>query len=373
MKLIPALFLIMAVPVYSFALDVENISFDELMGTRFAEIIESAKTPAVENIPFEIQNENEVFEIPAVRMGKVSYEETEMSRCPRNSEKIASKPDTDLFTYVGFKYVRSDDSTCLARPSDRIYYQEAKKTNLSFRSNQGTSFSYNYETLEYRIKRYFFFRTQLDGISRFYHYEKTEYTGKTFPEKVEIEFVNREDYPIIPWEGDETFRLYYGRGDKARLTSYATNYEYKIQSVGEIVDGNWFTGFNIEVVRKKKLTTPEKNAVSLTLNKEGKSLVVNIRDIRARSYYKDDKIGLRIKLWRNVFLLEDKVAYDIDVDLDTASNIVIDFSDPKWDLFKNEGLKKWREYYVEWSFRRVGSNISSDEWIEKEESNRVRL
>ena len=373
MKLILTLFLVAAVPVSSMAFDVENISFDELMGENFTEIIESAKSAEMEKVSFEIQNEGEAFEIPSVRMRKVSYEEAEMSRCPRNSEIITGEPDTDLFTYVGFKYIRSDDSTCLAQPSDKIYYQEAKNTNLSFWHNQGSSFSYDYETLEYRMKRYFFFRTQLDGTRRFYHYEKTEYTGKTFPERVELEFVNRENYPIIPWEGDETFRLNYGLGDKAALVFFRTNYEYKIESVGEVVDGNWFTKFNIKVVKKKKLTPPEKDAVSLTLNKEGDGLSVKIRDIRARSYYKDDKIGLKIKLWRNVLLFDDKVAYEIDINLDTASDIVIDFSDSKWDSFKKEGLKKWREYYVEWSFRRVNSNISSDEWIEKEESNRIRL
>ena len=372
MKIISTLFLIAAIPVYSFSLDVENMSFDELMGGNFTEIIESAKILAVEDVPFEIQNESEIFEIPAVRMGKISYEESEISRCPRNSEKISSEPDTDLFTYVGFKYVRLDDSTCLAQPSDKIYYRDYESDKLYFRSNQGNSFSYDYLTSEYRIKRYFFFRTHLDGTRQFYHYEKKDFFGRNIPEKVEIEFVNRVDYPILPWDKEEGFNLVYGRKDKALLSAYSANYEYKIQTVGEIVDGILYTKFKVEAVKRIRLTEPEKDVVSLTLEKKGDSLVANIRDIRAK-YYKNEKIGLKIRLWRNVLLFDDKIAYDLDIYLDPASNIVIDFSDPKWDSFKNEGLKRWKEYYIEWSFRRFSSNISSGEWIEKEESNRVKL
>ncbi|MCK5357092.1 MAG: hypothetical protein KAJ48_01755, partial [Elusimicrobiales bacterium] len=292
MKLILTLFLIAAVPVYSAALDVENISFDELIGANFTEIIESAKSAEMEKVSFEIQNEGEAFEIPSVRMRKVSYEEAEISRCPRNSEIITSEPDTDLFTYVGFKYIRSDDSTCSAEPSDKIYYRDYESDKLYFRSNQGNSFSYDYITSEYRIKRYYFFRTQLDGTRRFYHYEKKDFFGRNIPEKVEIEFVNREDYPILPWDKEEGFNLVYGRKDKALLSAYSTNYEYKIQTVIGTVDGILCTKFKVEAVKRIQLTAPEEDVVSLTLNKEGDGLTVNIRDIRARSYYKDDKIGL---------------------------------------------------------------------------------
>jgi hypothetical protein len=367
MKLFLSLTLLIVLsPAYSVGLDLENATFDEILNTDFTELLESSDAPAMENLP-----------VPAVApTTRSSFDEPEIKQCPPSPVMLSYYPDGDLFTYIGFRYVRSDGSTCLPKPSDMIFYQKPETQNLVFKSQPAgdpSSYTYNLQTREYTIRRNFYFRTQLDGTRRFYAYETSQYTGKQIPETVQLDFVNRADYPLLPWEPDETFRLEYGIASGAVLSPVSTNYEYQIKaSASKTLEGNLLTKIEASVLRKKELTKPEPDAVSATLVRTGAGLAIDLIDIRAK-YYKLEKIGLKIRLWRNVFLLSDKIAYDIEVNLDAASQIVIDFSDPRWDSFKKENLIPGREYYAEWSFSRLNSSISSGEWIDKGKSNRIKL
>ncbi|MFH1618572.1 MAG: hypothetical protein ABIG11_01560 [bacterium] len=357
-------------PVCSAGLDLDTASFDEIIGADLPELLKSARIPEPENIPVLSRMPDSGIDVVPLPQG--SDEETEIKKCPANAEMLTYNPDPDLFTYIGFRYVRSDDSTCMPGQSDRIYYQEAETRQIAFEGDV-SSYAYDLSTREYRIRRDFYFRTHLDGTRSFYACENKQYTGQQIPETVKLEFVNRADYPLLPWESAETFRLEYGIPSRAILAPVATNYEYQIRSAaGMTPEGNLLTTLTAEVLRKKELTPAEPDAVSLTLARQGTGLTADIRDIRAK-YYAGEKIGLRIRLWRNVILLGDKVAYDIEIGLDAASQTVIDFSDPRWDSFKQEVLSHGREYYAEWSFSRQNSGISSGEWIYKGKSNRIKL
>ncbi len=281
-------------------------------------------------------------------------------------------------TYVGFRNVRPDGSTCGARPSGGISYIEPAEKELVFNANpegsEQSSYRYDLKAREYIIRRNFFFRTQLDGARVFYSHDAIQYTGKMIPETVRLEFLNRADHPVLPWESSEKFRLRYGVVSGAGLTpdNYA-NYEYDLrQSAASTLEGEVWTHFDIKVIRKKKLTAPENGAVSLALVNGGKSLLLDVRDSRAK-YYKNEKLGLRVRLWRNTFLWPDGVAYEMDVDLNAASQLMIDLSDPKWDQFRKEAIESGREYYADWSFRRTDSGISTGEWIDKGRTNRVSV
>ncbi|MBU2573113.1 MAG: hypothetical protein KKH28_03435 [Elusimicrobia bacterium] len=370
------LLLIVSYPACSAGLDLKTASFDEILEADFTELLESANDPATEKAPLIAEN-SEVMDWPAVMPAmKSSPDETEIKRCPPDPRILTYRPDSDLFTYIGFKYVRSDGSTCLPEQSGGIYYQKTETQNLAFNSQpegDASFYAYELETREYTIRRNFYFRTQLDGTRRFYAYETSQYTGRQVPETVQLEFINRAAYPLLPWEPAETFRLEYGIASGAMLTPVSTNYEYQISAAaGKTSQGNLLTKIGAAVLRKKELTPPEPDAVSLTLVKTDTGLAIDLRDLRA-AYYQGEKTGLKIRLWRNVILLADKIAYDIEVGLEAASQIVMDFSDPRWDSFKKENLSPGREYYAEWSFSRLDSRISSGEWIDKGKSNRIKL
>lgn len=349
-------------------------SFEQVLGGHFADILRTIRsTPLGKTAPASREQRTGA---PAIQGGPILYEESEISRCPRSPQALRGRPDRDLYTYVGFRYVRSDGSTCSAQPSGNTGYREARQRTLTFEARQQgdpSSHSYELATPEYRIRRNFYFRTLLDGTRRFYSHDVSRRTGRELPETVRLSFVNRSDYPLLPWEPAETFRLLYGRESGAELHPASTNYEYEVgSSVGETPDGNMLTEVRAKAVKKRQLTPPEPEGVTLTLTKDGSSLVLDVRDAWAR-YYKGEKLGLKIKVWRAVPLWWDKVAYELDVSLEAAPQILMDLSDPRWDPFRREAIAPGREYYADWSFSRVDSRISTGDWVEKKRTDPLKL
>lgn len=357
-------------------LDIQKMSFDEMAGAHFPAFLEAARSPGQNMIVPAAGIARP--DGPAARLEPVQQSEAEIKRCPPGAAALGSPPDPDIYTYVGFRNVRSDGSTCAAQPGGGIYYREPAEKDLVFHAgpegDEQASYSYHLAAREYIIRRNFFFRTQLDGARLFYSYDTRQYTGKQVPETVELEFANRADYPLLPWEPAETFRLRYGLAAGADLApgQYA-NYEYGLRSTAGLTsEGDLLTRFDIKVLRKKRLTPPESGAVTLALVNGGNTLFLDVRDSRAK-YYRNEKLGLRVSLWRNVFLWPDGVAYEMELDLPAASQILIDLSDPKWDKFKKEAIAAGREYYADWSFRRADSAISTGEWIDKGRTDRISV
>ena len=348
--------------------DLEKLSFDEIIGAHFSDVLEAARSQK-SGTAVPVAQIVRVGELPA-QPGKIARKDTEIKNCPPDAIKLNAAPDPDLYTYIGFRYVRSDESTCASQPSDKINYQQPAIEQLTFKAAQGKKeapleYTYNLKAREYNIKRDFFFIPKRDGTRLFYFVDSQQYTGKYVPETAKIRFLNRPDYPILPWETPESFALHYGNTAAAALKPKDTNYEYDIRpSAGSTADGNRLTIFDVTVLRKLILTPPEDNAVTLTLTDGGKSLILDVRDSRAK-YYINEKLGLRVRVLRNIVLWPDKLAYEIDVNLAAAPQILLDLSDPKWDEFKKEATAAGRKYHVEWSFRRADSKISTGEWIDK--------
>ena len=351
--------------------DMEKLSFDEIIGAHFSDVLDAARSPKSGTA------------VPAAQMvkiaklyaepGNIARKEAEIKRCPPDAVKLNASPDPDLYTYVGFRYVRSDESTCSSEPSDKINYQQPAIEQLSFKAAQGKKeapleYTYNLKAREYNIKRDFFFIPKRDGTRLFYFIDSQQYTGNHVPESAKIRFLNRPDYPILPWETPELFALHYGNTAAAALKPKDTGYEYDIRpSAGSTADGNRLTVFDVTALRKLKLTPPEDDAVTLTLTDGGKNLILDVRDSRTK-YYIKEKLGLRVRVLKNIVLWPDKLVYEIDVNLGAAPQILLDLSDPKWDEFKKEATEAGHEYYVEWSFRRTDSKISTGEWIDKEKT-----
>ena len=298
-----------------------------------------------------------------------------MKKCPPNAGDLGYSPDTDMLTYMGFVYVRSDDTTCRPDQSGAINYQEPASAGLRFKADEpSSSYTYNLQTRQYVIKRAFYFKTMLDGSRRFYARDYQRYTGVMLPETVQLSFTNRAAFPLLPWEPEEAFSLKYGYPSGAALAAGSgTSYEYATRHApGLTAEGTLLTKIEVDAVRKKALTPPEQGVVSLALAKRGEALVLELGDSRAK-YYANEKLGLRIVLKRSVFLVDDKVAFDINTLVTPAAQLVLDLSAPEWAAFKKENLVSGKEYYAEWSFSRAGSVITSGEWIDKGKTEKFKL
>lgn len=354
---------------------------DARLDGRLAEVLAGAR--ALGTRAGKPRPEAAVGETPALPVSTVGQEE-EVRRCPREAQPLVSAPDLDLFTYMGFRYVRSDATTCEAEPSGNIYFLEPQALDLAL-TGSATSYTYDLKAPEFVSRRNFYFRTALDGVRRFYFHDASRRTGREAPETVTLAFAGRDESPILPWEGPERFRLRYGLTAPAELTPVATAYEYAVtRETGSTAAGKPWSRFRMEAARKRARTPPDREAVTIELVKEGTRLVLRVRDRWAR-YYRAEALGLKIKLWRNVWLLEDKAAYELDVEFKPAAGdhdasmngdageFELEPADPRWDAFKRERIEPGREYYADWSFRRANSRFSTDDWVEKGRTNRLKL
>lgn len=304
--------------------------------------------------------------------------EAELARCPGAAEALRSAPDPDLYTYVGYRWVRSDDSTCAGQPSDRMFYPLERTTTLSFSAGDAPPTSAETRTValsapEYRLRKNFYFRTQLDGTRRFYAADLQELTGRQVPETVVAEFPNRARFPLLPWDATETFRLDYGRSSGARLAPVQTPHDYDAEAgISHGEGGRLTTTIRLSARARRQASPTDPQGVQLSLEAAGRTLKVRVLD-RWAAWYRGEKLGLRVKLWRNVRIVGDKVAYELDVLVDPAASTTIDIADPRWDAFRREAIKPGHEYYADWSFSRNQSRVSSPDWIVRERTGRVKL
>lgn len=289
----------------------------------------------------------------------------ELRRCPAQSSAIGGPPDPMLYTQMGFRYFRRDGTTCAAQPSGQYRYFDQASRGLSFAAGDPAAFSYELSVPEYMIVRHFYFGTDWDATRSFYHYDERRGTGRSIPELVTLDFPNRADYPIFPWEGAESFQLTYGRPEGAQLVSTGGHFEYAIRSqTGKDEGGRLITRFTVDIQKRSRLNTPESGAVGLKLEKRGGRLFLNVSDTRAE-YYAAEKLGLKIRVWRSQWLFGKTVVYDMDITLTPASQNLIDLSDSKWAPYRKDDLLSNRDYYVVWSFRRADSKISTGDWIDR--------
>ncbi len=316
-----------------------------------------------------------------LRVSDATVAESERSQCPRKSEALSGSPDTDLFTYIGFRWVRSDESTCSASPSDKVLYIEEQRDRLVFSappdledpSKARAEYDYALTAPEYKIRRNYYFRTELDGTRRFYHHDARLYTGRKIPETVQVAFPNRAAFPLLPWEEPESFTLRYGRLEGALLAPERKVYDYLPRATnGTNAAGDRMTRIELTAQRKMALTGPDPAGVRLSLETEGSDLMLRLED-RWAAYYAGEKIQLKIKLMKSVFWFVNKTAYEFDVALDVDREIRIIPTSSLWDAFRKDGISRGHEYQAEWSFRRADSKISGGDWVPKGKTNKLKL
>lgn len=312
-----------------------------------------------------------IREAPAV-------DEPEYRRCPAPAVALTSAPDPDLYTYIGFRWVRSDGTTCAPAPSERVTFTQEQATTLSFSADPAgpatgpESSALTLAAPEYRVRRNFYFRTDNDGTRRFYSVDLPQATGRQVPETVDLVFENRGERPLLPWEPAETFRLRYGRTSGALLEPLQVFQDYELQSTAAADGGQLRTVVRARSRGRAKLSATDPEGARLTLESRGGTLLLDVQD-RWAAYYRGEILELRVKLWRKVFLFGDKVVAEAVVPLDAAPTTVLDAAGPVLKPFLREELKRGHEYYADWSFRRADSRVSTPDWLARPRTGVVKL
>jgi hypothetical protein len=309
--------------------------------------------------------------VPAFRPVKTSLppeQELERSQCPQEYGALRSRPDPDLYSYLGYRWVRADESTCHRLPSETIHYLQPDRAFATFAVQDGVqpqSRTLEFEAAEYKIRRNFYFRTGLDGRRHYFSYDFRVDTGRKIPETVILEFPNRSRFPLLPWEPAETFELRYGSGAGATGEPNDTGYEYRSsRSVERGTDGRVVSRLRFEPVRRKVLTPPDPEAVKLGMGELDGLFAIVLEDRWGR-YYAGERLGLKLVLKEDRRFLPDRVVYEFDVELGSSERIVLHPEQDRWNGSRIHPLKRGHRYFAEWSFRRAGSRFTRDSWVER--------
>lgn len=314
-------------------------------------------------------------ERPAARPSArpASHNEVELPSC-REASEVSWDPDPAMSTFIGFRYVRTDGTTCAARPSDKIHFLRPRHKILSFKpgaEGETPRFEYPLETDEYVIRRNFWMRDGFSGTRSFIYKDAGRDTGRKVPETVELEFLNRAEWPLLPWEPAETFDLDWGIAEGAKLVPESSSYEYDIRTYADRSGGRLVTRFAARALRKKQLTAPDWKGVGVRLV-SNQGLWAVITDAYAK-YYQGEKIVVSLQVFRYRAIIDDKLAIQVEMTLDPAAEHKLDPRDPRFHPSIYEPLEAGKEYYTVWKFKRADSRFSSGEWSPETKTEKIPL
>ena len=174
----------------------------------------------------------------------------------------------------------------------------------------------------------------------------------------------RNAQPLLPWESD-SFRVC-GQGSWLDISEAGTAYRYKVVQLGTSENGGEFI---VEPV--KKIATPA-DADGLEARFDGSLFYSDVQmpDLRFADKwakeYAGEKIEIRFELKKRVKGLPDGVVASGTLRSDVKAEYVVS------GFRLDEHIRSTGLYYVEYSFRRLGS-VSKADWTPKRKSDEVQF
>ncbi len=279
---------------------------------------------------------------------------------PRGDARLenAERTFTEDGEYVGFwngaQGFEEARGEVVTRPGDR-----ADQYVMTLRSE---------ETLRQTV----FVRKQ-DGLV--YWYPRSRHID-TETRRVTMDFVNRGQKPLLPWER-ESFTVTF-KGDRARnggveLVSANGAYRYVYSVRFDAHDRNALT---IQMdAQEKLLTSPDENGVTLSLAADGRGGLKLVVTDRWGSFYAGESLQLAVRvkkdsgsMWRRdavVFESNARSPQTVVIPAGAADGASFDLAVPA------SGAGR---YYIDsWSFQRAGSRLSRSGWIGRGRGNTLTL
>ncbi len=187
-------------------------------------------------------------------------------------------------------------------------------------------------------------------------YERTE-TGRAKAMSIEAEIEN--DQPLLPWE-TETIVLTYDGSNVGVDDSYA-GFQYAVR--GPIIDQQAGVATVELTPRARRKRAPEFDKVIVRLQNQGGRLMMVVDDQRA-SFYQGERMEMGYQVmrkcdgwWECTKNFGDiKVA---EVSEDSPISFTVQAGQPFTQAVQTSGSG---QYYLNWFFRRAGSQYSNDSW-----------
>lgn len=260
-------------------------------------------------------------------------------------------PYATPYQYIGYRWLRSDGSTCSPLPSDNLSFFEEATASAGLGADDAPR-SLRLASREHRVAR-IFYRMPPEGGSVYYH-DQVEFTGRASEVDVNFRVANRAANPPLPWESESISFAFDGLSVNARVQGAAYQYDINRSLSGSFPRVR--ADFTLTPLRKV-LTRPDPLGIDGRLERtaDGKSLKLVLAD-RWAAGYPGQTLRIAFVVKRNRRLWGDSKVAEGVAPFTTAAGYEIDLS----KLALKEALKAGEEYYAEFSFKRLG-NVTSTE------------
>lgn len=305
------------------------------------------------------------------RVVGTGHTDWELYQCPPGAREMWGSPSGKR--YVGFRWVRSDGTTCDLVPSSKINFYEtaARDVEVTGSNPPPNPLDLEMASAQYRIRRNFYLETEEDSSGRtreyYYYQDHKEYTGKSEQISVRLQFEARDSNPLYPWEKELLRLTFNGFEMKAQVVSGA--YEYRLRTTTEESEGKKSVFVQITPLRKI-LTPADPQGISgeLAATQDGGSFQVVFKD-RWASYYAGQEVEIVFEIKRARRYWTDPMIFQGTLRFRAQAERVVDLS--AWK--PAEPLKKGEEYFLKFSFRRMGRSISTEDWTPEQVGPKVRF
>lgn len=267
-----------------------------------------------------------------------------------NAEQVYDPSGMEYLGYwEGEQYYENGSGRVETRPTDR-----------------GSAYVLNLESRKYQqyIKFYY-------ANGRYYYTKVADYL-KSRSRRVVVDFVDRAQNPLLPWEKESFLFSFNGarsQNDGLRIEAADGAYRYDVSFVSDPSDPMTVTV--IMRTREKLRTAPDHNGVKLSMGPDGKGSLQLVIEDKHASYYAGETIEISYVVRKDdgSFWRRDPVVSQADYR--SPFRVVVQGGAGRWTATLPNTSGSGTYYLESWSFRRAASRLSTDGWIGKGEGNKV--
>ncbi len=295
---------------------------------------------------------------PGVRHPQPEYPGGPLSRWDDRLRQSERTWDYSGMTYIGFW-------------NEGTYYHTREGRVTTSPTDRSNTFILNLESPKYQEYKMFYY----NPANGAYYWRQAEELVRTKSRRIVIDYDNRPAKPLLPWER-ETFVFSFNGAvsDNAgvKIVSADAAYDYDVNYWSNPNDP---LTLNVTMTATfKRRTSPDHNGADARIESDGQGgLTLAVTD-RWASYYQGETLEIAYvvrqddgSMWRR-----DPVVASADGRNPLRLNVPTSAAGGAITIKSSLGRKGSGKFYLEsWSFRRSGSKVSTDGWVNKGKGNTI--